>query len=218
MSRIKYVAAFVMAVASASACAGPVLNFDGSRDGARIDNYYNGGTDQFGNMGGDFGVTFVGGIVHMVNGLSYLTGVTEVRIAGGESLGLSFNYSTRQTEYRNGVPVGDPGMNDFYIETHNREGKLLDGYFMDNTTTGTDYCTARVGTYCTFGRKALGVSPGDSIASFTFSPNAAIDTLSLATRVAPPNEYATPEPGTLSAFALGLLLICARRQFNPGRR
>lgn len=50
-------------VGSASAAQATVLTFEGVGSNARVDNFYNGGTDSAGNSGPNVGVSFTGGLI-----------------------------------------------------------------------------------------------------------------------------------------------------------
>jgi hypothetical protein len=211
MSISKIVATALLTVAATSAFAGPTLNFDRSHEGALIENFYNGGTDSFGNRGGDYGVTFVGGVVHYKNGLSYLTGVTRVVIAGGVELGVSLNFSTLQAPYTAGGSPINPGQNDFYVYVADETGKSIDSFFFPDTTS--PFCTAYTGQYCFFDSAVLGVDDSQRLGSFSFDPRAALDTITLGIRIRPPSEFANvPEPTTISVLALGLLGLAGLRR------
>lgn len=210
--------AILLATAATSASAAPLLTFEGSQDGALIQNFYNGGTDSFGNSGANYGVTFDGGTVRVVNGLTYLTGVTAVRIAGGYLNGVSFNYSTRQLTYRTDVdlPAGDPSVDDFYVTKFDIDGNTLERDLLLNTTAG-GYCQSFARQFCTFNGAALTYS-GTLLGGFSFSPFAAIDTISFNSTTPPPNERAAlvtaqvPEPGSIALLGLGLLAAAAARR------
>lgn len=206
------VAAIALAAISANTLAVPVLNFEGSQDGALIQDFYNGGTDSFGNSGGNYGVSFGGGVVRVVNGLTYLTNVSSVRIAGGFENGVSFNYSTRQSAYgSNGLPIGDPGVNDFVSSFFDINGQKLEENYMGNMTTGS--CQDFSGQFCLFGGSRF-IYPDVLLGSFSFSTNAAIDTIAFGSVVAPPNERAShvPEPTTIALLGLGLLGFATSRR------
>ena len=215
MSIPKFIASAVLTVAASSAYAGPTLTFDGSSEGASIQNFYNGGTDSFGNSGGNYGVTFVGGIVHYKNGLSYLTNVSSVMFSTPETFGVSFAYSTPQTRYTaGGSPAEDPGYYDFYIYPYFQSPQISDPQFASNTTS--PFCTAFTGQYCIFDGAAIGVSQGQTLTGFSFSQAAAIDTITLGSRTRPATVMAqaaqVPEPATFALFTIGLLGLGALRR------
>lgn len=209
------IAAMALAAISTNTLAVPVLNFEGSQDGALIQDFYNGGTDSFGNSGGNYGVTFGGGVVRVVNGLTYLTNVSSVRIADGFESGVSFNYSTRQSAYRSDIdlPIGDPSVNDFTSFLFGVNGQQLESssYYLGNTTTG-GYCQSFSGQFCTFSGAAL-TYPDTILGGFTFSYLAAIDTISFGSVLPPSNERASavPEPTTIALLGLGLFGFAASR-------
>jgi hypothetical protein len=196
---------------SSAASAIPVLNFEGSQDGALIQNFYNGGTDSLGNRGGDYGVTFEGGVIRVENGLTYLTGVTKISVAGGFADGVSFNYSTRQP------PGNHYGDGDFSADYWSTQNNVNGTQFLGNT--GTGYCETLPGQFCLFvGARIQEI--GTVLAGFTFEPNAAIDTINFGNLTAPATQWAlgadipgyqVPEPGTLALVGLGLLGLVSGR-------
>ena len=207
----------ILAVASAATAAPiPVLTFDGLTNGAQIQSYYNGGTDSLGNVGFNYGVTFDGGTVQVANGLTYLTNVSGVHVAGGFPTGVSFNYSTLQTPFNsNGAPAGDPGANDFYSYSFDINGNIVDANFLGNTTTG--FCQAFTNQFCLFAGARETANTNMLLSGFTFSPRAAIDTITFGSVAGVSNEFATsvPEPTTTALFGLGLFgFVVARRRLK----
>jgi hypothetical protein len=215
--KISSIATALLVSFSSAASAIPILDFEGSQDGALIQNFYNGGTDSFGNRGGDYGVTFEGGIVRVENGLTYLTGVTRILVAGGFADGASFNYSTRQ-------PIdnryGDGDFAAFYWSTQNN---FSEGQFLGNT--GTGYCETLPGQFCLFSGARIQVV-GMVLDGFTFKSDAAIDTIHFGNLNSPANQWALgadipgyqlPEPGTVALIGLGLLGLASRRS-RPSTR
>jgi len=198
---------------SASAATIPVLTFEGSQDGALIQDFYNGGTDSYGNRGGDYGVTFSGGIVRVVNGLTFLTDVTSIRVARSNYEFVSFNYSTRQVPYRNGLtPSYAPDVDDFRVSPLSTSGTWMnDSIYLGNTTTG--FCQEFTGQFCLFSGAVVGTpNPGVPIGGFTFANWAALDTIAFGSSVRPPNERAVPEPATIGMLSLGMVLIASNRK------
>ena len=196
---------------SSTASAIPILNFEGSRDGAAIQDFYNGGTDSFGNRGGDYGVTFEGGIIRVENGLTYLTGVTKILVAAGFADGASFTYSTRQ-------PLGTHyGEGDFIVHYWSTQNDVNGSQYLSNT--GTGYCETLPGQFCLFGGARI-QEIGTVIGGFTFESDAAIDSINFGNLTPPANQWALgadvpgyqlPEPGTLTLVGLGLLGFASRR-------
>lgn len=207
MISVKALLALSFTVVVAQASAAPVLDFQGSKDGALIQNFYNGGTDSLGNSGTNYGVTFVGGVVHVVNGLTYLTGVSSVTFAAGNASGVSFNYSTKQKAYNsNGLPVTDPGVDDFTISIFDKNKSTIEQEYLGNTTVGQ--CQSFTGQYCLFGGAGYSFPVDLQVGGFTFSTSAAIDTISFGNSVPPANEIASaavPEPSAIALLALGLV-------------
>jgi len=207
----------VLIAFSSTASAIPILNFEGSQNGALIQNFYNGGTDSFGNRGGDYGVTFEGGIIKVEHGLTYLTGVTKISVAGGFADGASFNYSTRQ-------PLGNHyGDGDFLVYYSSIQNDTHGAQFLGNT--GTGFCETLPGQFCLF-RGARIQDIGMVLGSFTFDPTAAIDTIYFGNLTPPPNQWALgadipgyqlPEPGTLALMGLGLLGFASGRSRRSER-
>jgi hypothetical protein len=213
--KIVAAACFALTTFSASASPIPILNFEGSADGALIQDFYNGGTDSYGNYGGNYGVTFSGGIVRVVNGLTYLTNVSSIRIANAFYNGVSFSYSTRQVPYSNGLtPDYAPDDDDFRAELLPAPGSgvdLNDSSYLGNTTTG--YCQHMPQQFCLFSGAFISAMPGVPLGGFNFSRNAALDTIAFGSIALPANEWAVPEPTTLATLGLGILgLIGTRRK------
>lgn len=209
-------ACFAFSTFSATASPIPILNFKGSVDGALIQDFYNGGTDSYGNYGGNYGVTFSGGIVRVVNGLTYLTNVSSIRIASAFYDGVSFNYSTRQVPYSNGLtPDYAPDYADFRAHLLPIPGgggvDFNDSSYLGNTTTG--YCQHMPQQFCLFAGASISATPGVPLGGFNFSRDAALDTISFGSITPPANEWAVPEPTTLATLGLGILgLIGTRRK------
>jgi hypothetical protein len=207
MISIRSLVAISFAAIAAQVSAAPVLNFEGSQDGALIQNFYNGGTDSLGNVGTNYGVTFVGGVVHVVNGLTYLTGVSSVTFAAGNANGLSFNYSTIQTAYNSSsLPVTDPGINDFTISIFDKNKSIIEQEYLGNTTSGQ--CTSFTGQFCLFNGAGYSFPADLLVGGFSFSTSAAIDTISFGNSLPPANEIASaavPEPSAIALLALGLV-------------
>lgn len=209
--KISSIATAFLVSFSGAANAIPILDFEGSQDGALIQNFYNGGTDSFGNRGGDYGVTFEGGIVRVENGLTYLTGVTRILVAGGFADGASFNYSTRQPKDKH---YGEDDFAAFYWSTQNN---FSEWQFLGNT--GTGFCETMPGQFCLFSGARIQVV-GMVLDGFTFKSDAAIDSIHFGNLKPPANQWALgadvpgyqlPEPGTVALMGLGLLGLASRR-------
>lgn len=209
--KISSIATALLISFSSTASAIPILNFEGSQHGALIQNFYNGGTDSFGNRGGDYGVTFEGGTIRVENGLTYLTGVTRILVAGGFADGASFNYSTRQPL---GNRYGDGDFSSYYWST---QTNAYGSQFLGNT--GTGFCETLPGQFCLFGGARI-EDIGMMIGGFTFAADAAIDSINFGNLTPPANQWALgadipgyqlPEPGTLALVSLGLLGVALGR-------
>jgi hypothetical protein len=100
------VTALVVSVSISTAQAAPiVLDFEGAGDGARILEFYNGGTDSYGNFGSSKGVSFGPNALSLTTGnfndnpsgrtiMFFLSGSAMLNYAAGFTTGFSFYYSS----------------------------------------------------------------------------------------------------------------------------
>lgn len=215
-------------IAGAASAAPMFLNFDGSQSGALIGDFYNGGTDSFGNRGINYGVTFnQGATVRIDYGKTYLTNVTSISVRDGFTGGLTFQYATQG---------GDPN-NDSYDFRVNLDTHLDQSYSQVLGATYLTNCTKYAGGYCFFSG-GFGRAYDATAREVTFTGqminladgfgNIALDTVTFGIVPVtgpngniPPNSYVgndpllsqVPEPTTTALFGLGLLAA-----FSAARR
>lgn len=193
-------AAAFAALAPLAAHAAPIfLDFEGIGNGALIGEFYNGGTDSYGNRGFDYGISFSGEAYAQRNGEGmYLRGGTftirfdpALALTGNTAPGstlsaFSYLYSTANDALVGVVHTTPPIRDDFFLRS-----------------TGTD--------------RFIGIVQGASqpLTSATFS-GVSLDDISFPGIAAPADRIRSsdiPEPGTLALLGAGVFgWIAARRR------
>jgi len=207
------------------------IDFNGSQNGALIGNFYNGGTDSFGNAGTDYGVTFnEGATVRIDYGKTYLTNVFSMSVRDGFKEGLTFQYGTLG---------GSPNNADMYDFAVRLDTHPDPSYYQTLNNTYFNDCTRYAGGYCMFAG-GFGRVYDDATAhtvTFVTPPGAGgndirgigVDTITFGVspitgpgRNIPANSFVgndpylaqVPEPTSTALFGLGLLatLVTTRRK------
>lgn len=210
--KIMSTAAMAFGLVAASAHATPIyLDFEGSADGALVQNFYNGGTDSLGNSGMNYGITFnAGATFRYDHDRTYISNVSSIAVANGFDLGAMFMYSTIQTARADSnYPTT---MQDFLIYASGPTATPDSQY-----TPGTSYgpgCTKYPGIYCAFYSGFIRLA-GDYTQLQFSDPTVALDSLTLG--VAPdlsasPAVVVVPEPTTLALLGSGGFGLLARRR------
>lgn len=223
---------FALATAAGTANAASIfIDFNGSQNGALIGNFYNGGTDSFGNAGTNYGVTFnEGATVRIDYGKTYLTNVTSMSVRDGFMEGLTFQYGTLG---------GSPNNADMYDFAVRLDTHIDPSYYQTLENTYFNDCTRYAGGYCSF-NGGFGRVYDDATAytvNFVTPPGAGgndirgigVDTITFGvTPITGPGSNIpansrvgndpylaqVPEPATIALFGLGLLatLVATRRK------
>jgi len=210
------------------------IDFNGSQNGALIANFYNGGTDSFGNAGANYGVTFnEGATVRIDYGKTYLTNVTSMSVRDGFMDGLTFQYGTLG---------GSPGNADMYDFAVRLDTHIDPSYYQRLNNTYFNDCTRYAGGYCMFtgGFARVYDDATAYTVSFVTPPDAGgndirgigVDTITfgIAPIIGPgsnipansrvgndPYLAQVPEPTTTALFGLGLLATLAATRRRKGR-
>jgi hypothetical protein len=223
--------ALSMALFAGSANASIFLDFEGSTNGALVQNFYNGGTDSAGNVGANYGVTFnQGATVRVDNGRTYLSDVTSISVAGGFELGTTFLFSTYNSR---GTNPNTADMSDISARLDTDPDR---SYWQILGNTYLTSCDAYPDTYCRFVAGFATVREADSANTISFGPapwssttfaRVAIDSLTIGVYPGTfPNFQNLPaptfigdtanaevaEPATVAMLGLGLFGIAAARR------
>jgi PEP-CTERM motif-containing protein len=206
-------------IAGPAAATTTTLTFEGVGDEASVNDFYNGGTDSYGNSGTNYGINFssvslglidsdAGGLGNIANEpsestvLFFLDGsAATMNVAAGFDTGFSFFYSANSTGF---VNVYD-GLNG----TGNLLATLsLSLNFNNDSCTGDPF-----GDYCHW--DPIGVNFAGTAKSVDFGGSAnfiVFDNITLGS--ATPGTGAVPEPATWAMMLLGFGAAAAamRRQ------
>lgn len=209
------------------------LDFNGSANGAFIQDFYNGGTDSFGNRGINYGVTFASGSqVRMDFGRTYLTlpSTNVFSLGNGFTNDVTFLYSEFVTQPFN-ANFAERGDFSARLDTAADPG--------DWQVLGNAYyakCDAYLNTYCVFQAGFARNYYGGLSTTLTFGPppysmggtpglQFAIDSITIGANLNGGPPYAglpqasfigdfrasVPEPATAALLGLGLLGFVASR-------
>lgn len=217
------IAASVIALAGASACwADPVtLTFEGLRDRESVQNFYNGGTGSLGSTSTNYGISFAGNTLALIDSDVGGTGnfanepsgdtvmffeagaSTVLNVAGGFTESFSFFFSTR-------LNTGSVSLYDGVDGTGNLIGTL------NLPALGTNCAGDPTGSFCNWRLASLSFSGVVRSIDFGGATNqTAFDNITFGNigGTTPPGGEA-PEPGSLllAASALLALRTAARRR------
>lgn len=222
---VKRAAAFAIAIAGAPACwAGPVtLTFEGLRDQESVLNYYNGGTGSLGSTGTNYGISFAGNTLALVDSdaggsgnfanepsastaMFFLSGTSTIlNVSSGFTGSFSFFYSTR-------FNTGVVNLYDGADGAGNLVGSL------NLAALGTNCSGDPTGSFCNWGEAALSLSSTVRSVDFGGAANlTAFDNITfgdVGEVIIPPPGGQVPEPGSLllTASAMLALLAATRRR------
>ncbi len=205
------------------------LDFEGSADGALIQNFYNGGTDSLGNQGVNYGITFgPNARIRVDHGRTYLTDFDKITLTAAFE-GVSFLYSTIQYASTNSHNLDQQDV----LAVLSGQSGPTDGQPLSATSAWTPQqpCYFFVGGYCTFATgftfgnigtsyNALGFSPAPwsqgsplAIDSITFGNRSEQWDLPVGYSINPLSED-IPEPPPLALLGLGVFSFLLSRRIK----
>lgn len=228
-------AAVSLAFASNISHAEVFLDFNGSANGALIQDFYNGGTDSFGNRGVNYGITFAPGAqVRVDSGRSYLVlpGTSVFTLGSGFANDVTFLYSELVTGRFN-INQAERGDFSARLDTAADPG--------DWQVLGNSYsprCDNYLNTYCIFQAGFARNYQGGLSTSLSFgpppyamggggpAPQFAVDSITIGVSLAGGPPYtglpqstfigdfraSVPEPTTAALLGLGLLGFAGSRR------
>lgn len=213
-------AAFFIALAGANACpAAPVtLTFEGLRDQESVLNFYNGGTGSLGSSGTNYGISFAGNTLALIDSdaggtgnfanepsastvMFFLSGASTVlNVSGGFTGSLSFLYSTRF----------NAGIVNLY-DGADGAGSLVGS--LNLAALGTNCSGDPTGSFCNWSEAALSFTGTVRSVDFSGAANlTAFDNVAFGdvkSDTTQPPGGKVPEPGSLLLTASALLALCA---------
>jgi hypothetical protein len=197
LAQLFAVAAFAGLTTITSHAAPIFLDFEGIGNGAQIGEFYNGGTDSYGNRGFNYGISFIGGAFAQRNSEGmYLRGET-FTIRFDSPIALTGNGTNSAFSYLYSAA------NDTLVPVIHTLPPIQDDFFL--RATGTD--------------RFVGIiqSASQPLTAATFQ-NVSLDNITFPGTVAPADRIRStdiPEPSTLALIGAGVFgLIAARRKLK----